>query len=166
MAKGNRKAHAEVVRGVLGEIATERRQAYADVQRRARALRTHVASVDADPEAQRIVREADEAEMDVKAHERYEGKMDAQEYGVEKERLAAIAADAKAALVVLQKKEAERVAPIEEALRAAQQKAVLLDREWAGHLRIARASGVDLKEYWTPESGIPAEEPPRIPVAA
>lgn len=161
MAKGNQKAHAEVVRGVLGEIATDRREAYAEVQRRVRALRAHIASVDADPEAQRIVQEAEAAEDDVKAHARYEGKTDAQAFGAEKARLDARLTTARAALVALQKREQERVAPLDEAVKAAQGKAVELDREWRGHLRVAKASGVDLKAYWTPESGIPAEAPPK-----
>ncbi len=148
---------ASVVEDVLAEISRDRRAAHADLDRVVREMQNHLAAVN---EANQAVVIADiEAEADVKAHQRFEKRMKRPDFDARKRVLDRVRADAQAKLRAARQKVETDVAPYQHRLQAAQQKVKELAQEWAAHQRIAKAAGVDVAAYWTPESGVPAAQP-------
>lgn len=148
---------ASVVQEVLDEISKARREAHADFNRVTRDLQAKIQQVNEDDRPVAVAYQ--DAQADLAAHARFEARMKRQDFDARKRLLERSLADAQAAFRAAQRRAEEAIAPLTERQKAAAAKCQELAREWAAHQRIAKAAGVDLKAYWTPESGEPAEAP-------
>lgn len=162
MKKKETQVEASVIREVLGEIARERREVHDDLRYAQEALQDLVASINRDNQA--IVTALNEAEADLQAHKRYEGKVSQQDYDSRRRVLERARDDARADHEAASKDAQKRVSPKQERLRALNERAQRLLHEWQSQERLARAAGVDLRAYWTPENPVADEDPEPVVV--
>lgn len=140
----------DLMEKVLREISQEREQVDTDWREACRKAEDLVEATN--EENRGIVKEKTDTEADVRAFERYEGRLAKQEYDAEHRRLVKVRDEAKARFTASEKQFKERIAPLQERITHLQTKAAELKKEWEAHLRLAKASGVDAKKYWTPEN--------------
>lgn len=139
-----------VVATVLAEISEERKQAHADLAAAEKAVIDLVNDIN--DSGRPVVQALQDAEADLKAHARFEKRMPKAAFDAKNRVLTKAAEEARAAHAKLQRDANERLqAPREAAVQQAESCRELA-REWNAHLRLAKASGVDVAAYWTPEA--------------
>lgn len=149
-----------VVEKVLHEISQERRIAHEDVRAAIAALRDAMEELNLDPSNVQAAEAATVADADLRAHHRFKGHMPQQAYDQRKLILERAHHDAQAAIRARRKAAEAALAPLQERLQSAQARVAELNQEWGAHQRIARAAGIDLAKYWTPENpNLPKPEP-------
>ena len=141
---------ASVVEQVLSEIAQERKDAHDALVKAEKAMTDQIDAINEDSRA--IIVDLNDALANLKAHQRFKGRLpqqtfDAMSREFEKARDSAQAAHTKAS-----KDAQERIAPFQAVIKAHADKCRELAVEWNGHVRIAKAAGVDLTAFWTPEA--------------
>lgn len=152
MAKKTTDLDAGVVAAVLDEISKERRKAHEDLKGREKALQDAVD--DLNDKGRPAGNAKIEADADLKAHARFEGKMPKQTYDARLRELTKAAEDAAAKWKRVQRDAQDIIAPLQEAVNKQLESCRELAREWNAHLRLAKASGVDVAAYWTPEAKV------------
>ncbi len=141
---------AGIVEAVLAEIADERKAAHEALRAAEADVMKCVEAVNEG--ARSVVLALQEAEADVKAHARFEKRMPRAAYDVRLRDLNAVLEACRAKHAAASKDANEKITPLRAASEAAMAKCRDLAREWTSHLRFAKAAGVNVEAYWTPEA--------------
>ena len=143
---------ASVIEQVLDEISKERKAAHADFTAAAAALTDKLEELNSG--VLPLARTVDECDADLRAHDRFKERISTQVFDEGRRVLVANLDAAKVAHKKAMRDGKEVLAPFEERHKVILEKCRSLASEWDAHQRMARAAGVKVDRFWTPEGKV------------
>lgn len=148
---------AGVVAKVLVEVSAERKRVHEEGE--VAFMDFRVRNAGWQERLKPLQQPVQDAEADLKAHERYKGQVPEQQWAATQRDLLKAKTRAEGPFQKAMEQARKELLPIRQRMDRAAARANELQKEWEYHARVGRAAGCDLSVYWTPEQEQAAAKP-------